>query len=50
MSLFETTAVCPCSCPVKPYNEMNGYWFWWGGRTGKYITAQLCRQLFDRMV
>lgn len=34
----------------RPYHEMNGDWFWWGGRTGKYSTAQLYRQLFDRMV
>jgi mannan endo-1,4-beta-mannosidase len=25
----------------RPYHEMNGNWFWWGGRTGKYSTAAL---------
>jgi mannan endo-1,4-beta-mannosidase len=35
----------------RPYHEMNGDWFWWGGRTeGKYTTAALYRQLFDRLV
>ena len=34
----------------RPYHEMNGDWFWWGGRTGKYSTAALYRQLFDRLV
>ncbi len=35
----------------RPYHEMNGDWFWWGGRhEGKYTTAALYRQLFDRMV
>jgi len=34
----------------RPYHEMNGKWFWWGGRTGKYGTATLYRQLFDRLV
>jgi mannan endo-1,4-beta-mannosidase len=35
----------------RPYHEMNGDWFWWGGRnTGKYTTAALYRQIFDRMV
>jgi hypothetical protein len=30
---------------------MNGDWFWWGGRfEGKYTTAALYRQLFDRFV
>ena len=23
----------------RPYHEMNGDWFWWGGRVGKYSTA-----------
>ena len=32
------------------YHEMNGDWFWWGGRTGKYSTAALYRQIFDRLV
>ncbi|WP_339784391.1 glycosyl hydrolase [uncultured Imperialibacter sp.] len=35
----------------RPYHEMNGDWFWWGGRTDpKYGTAALYRQIFDRMV
>lgn len=35
----------------RPYHEMNGNWFWWGGRyQGKYTTAALYRQLFDRLV
>lgn len=34
----------------RPYHEMNGDWFWWGGRTGKYGSAALYRQLFERFV
>lgn len=35
----------------RPYHEMNGDWFWWGGRyEGKYTTAALYRQIFDRLV
>jgi mannan endo-1,4-beta-mannosidase len=34
----------------RPYHEMNGDWFWWGGRTGDYSTIALYRQLFDRLV
>jgi mannan endo-1,4-beta-mannosidase len=34
----------------RPYHEMNGDWFWWGGRTGEYSTISLYRQLFDRLV
>jgi mannan endo-1,4-beta-mannosidase len=34
----------------RPYHEMNGDWFWWGGRVGKYSTIALYRQLFDRLV
>jgi mannan endo-1,4-beta-mannosidase len=34
----------------RPYHEMNGDWFWWGGRHGKYGTAALYRQMFDRYV
>ncbi len=34
----------------RPYHEMNGEWFWWGGRHGPYGTAALYRQLFDRFV
>lgn len=32
----------------RPYHEMNGDWFWWGGRVGEYSTADLYRQLYDR--
>jgi mannan endo-1,4-beta-mannosidase len=34
----------------RPYHEMNGSWFWWGGRTGKYSTQALYRQIFNRLV
>jgi mannan endo-1,4-beta-mannosidase len=34
----------------RPYHEMNGSWFWWGGRTGTYSTIALYRQIFDRLV
>jgi mannan endo-1,4-beta-mannosidase len=34
----------------RPYHEMNGDWFWWGGRTGQYSTIALYKQLFDRLV
>ncbi len=34
----------------RPYHEMNGNWFWWGGRPGKNGSSALYRQLFDRFV
>jgi len=34
----------------RPYHEMNGDWFWWGGRVGEYGTIDLYIQLYDRMV
>lgn len=34
----------------RPYHEMNGNWFWWGGRKGNDGSAALYRQLFDRLV
>lgn len=35
----------------RPYHEMNGDWFWWGGRyEGKYTTVELYKQIFDRFV
>jgi mannan endo-1,4-beta-mannosidase len=34
----------------RPYHEMNGSWFWWGGRPGPTGSAALYRQLFDRYV
>ncbi len=33
----------------RPYHEMNGDWFWWGGRRGARGTTALYRQLFDRL-
>ncbi|HTY89222.1 MAG TPA: glycosyl hydrolase [Candidatus Acidoferrum sp.] len=32
----------------RPYHEMNGDWFWWGGRQGERGTPALYRQIFDR--
>jgi mannan endo-1,4-beta-mannosidase len=34
----------------RPYHEMNGDWFWWGGRTGGNGYAKLYRMLYDRLV
>ena len=35
----------------RPYHEMNGDWFWWGGiHEGKYTTRRLYQQIFDRLV
>jgi mannan endo-1,4-beta-mannosidase len=34
----------------RPYHEMNGDWFWWGGRLGTNGTKVLYRQIFDRLV
>ncbi len=34
----------------RPYHEMNGSWFWWGGRPHKPSTRRLYQQLFDRYV
>ena len=34
----------------RPYHEMNGAWFWWGGRPGKNGSQALYRQLFERFV
>ncbi len=34
----------------RPYHEMNGDWFWWGGRPGADGTAALYRMLFERYV
>jgi mannan endo-1,4-beta-mannosidase len=34
----------------RAYHEMNGGWFWWGGRPGKDGSAALYRQLYDRFV
>lgn len=40
------------SIPVlwRPYHEMNGNWFWWGGREGADGYAALYRQLYRRFV
>ena len=34
----------------RPYHEMNGNWFWWGGRSGQEGSAALYRQIYDRYV
>jgi mannan endo-1,4-beta-mannosidase len=34
----------------RPYHEMNGDWFWWGGRRGEFSTRALYLQIFDRLV
>jgi mannan endo-1,4-beta-mannosidase len=34
----------------RPYHEMNGDWFWWGGRHGTYSTKALYIQIFERLV
>lgn len=34
----------------RPFHEMNGAWFWWGGRRGEYGTAALYKMMFDRLV
>ncbi|MBN1893386.1 hypothetical protein JW906_02780 [bacterium] len=34
----------------RPYHEMNGDWFWWGGRHEPGGTVSLYRQLYDRLV
>ena len=34
----------------RPMHENNGAFFWWGGRPGPYGTAQLYREVYNRMV
>jgi mannan endo-1,4-beta-mannosidase len=34
----------------RPYHEMNGNWFWWGGRPGPNGSIALYRQLYGRFV
>ena len=34
----------------RPYHEMNGNWFWWGGRPGEHGSAALYRQIYERFV
>ncbi|KPK65573.1 MAG: glycosyl hydrolase family 26 [Planctomycetes bacterium SM23_32] len=33
----------------RPYHEMNGRWFWWGGRAGDAGYRALYRMLFERL-
>ena len=35
---------------MRPCHEMNGGWFWWGGRKGSRGSAALYRMFYDRMV
>ena len=34
----------------RAYHEMNGNWFWWGGRPGKDGSAAMFRMIYDRFV
>jgi len=34
----------------RAYHEMNGNWFWWGGRIGENGTADIYRLIYDRYV
>lgn len=34
----------------RPYHEMNGDWFWWGGLVGQYSTIDIYKQLYDWLV
>lgn len=34
----------------RPYHEMNGNWFWWGGKPGENGYKKLYRMLYDRLV
>jgi mannan endo-1,4-beta-mannosidase len=34
----------------RPYHEMSGNWFWWGGRPGNDGSQALYRQIYDRFV
>ncbi len=34
----------------RPYHEMNGSWFWWGGKPGKDGYVKLYRMMYDRFV
>jgi mannan endo-1,4-beta-mannosidase len=34
----------------RPYHEINGGWFWWGGKPGDDGSKKLYRMLFDRLV
>ncbi len=32
----------------RPYHEMNGKWFWWGGKTGENGFPKMWKMLYDR--
>ena len=34
----------------RPYHEMSGNWFWWGGRPGPNGSQALYRQIYNRFV
>lgn len=34
----------------RPYHELNGAWFWWGGRAGRGGSAELWRRIRSRML
>lgn len=34
----------------RPYDELNGVWFWWGDRKGTDGSAKLYRMMYDRYV
>ncbi len=34
----------------RPYHEMNGNWFWWGGRPGPQGTQLVYKMIYDRFV
>lgn len=34
----------------RPFHEMNGNWFWWGGRRGEDGTVAMYKMMFDRIV
>ncbi len=34
----------------RPYHEMNGNWFWWGGRVEGGVTASIYKMMYDRYV
>jgi len=34
----------------RPYHEVNGDWFWWGGRPGERGSIALYRLMYDRLV
>ena len=34
----------------RPYHEVNGEWFWWGGKPGDNGSKKLYRMMYDRLV